>query len=91
MARIGSEKARLTDSAVFTIIYLYVYVCNIRLFAVVALITERERERERERDFYKLWLANKANRLRQGLDDPAHFIKLYHKNDIHAGTKFVHS
>ena len=31
-------------------------------------------ERERER-FYKLWLANKANRLRQGLDDLAHFIK----------------
>ena len=41
---------------------------------------------ERER-FYKLWLANKANRLRQGLDDLAHFIKLFHINDIHAGTK----
>lgn len=50
-----------------------------------------DHERERERNFYKLWLANKANRLRQGLDDPAHFIKLYHINDIHAGTKFVHS
>ena len=42
---------------------------------------------ERERD-HKLWLANKANRLQQGLGDPAHFIKLYYINDIHAGTKF---
>ena len=32
-------------------------------------IYRRALQSQREK-FYKLWLANKANRLRQGLDDP---------------------
>ena len=40
-----------------------------------------------ETGFYKLWLANKANGLRQGLSDLAPFIKVFHTSGIHAGTK----
>ena len=45
----------------------------------------------REREISQALASQQGKSLAARLDDPAHFIKLFYINDIHAGTKFVHS
>ena len=39
------------------------------------------KQRMRSERFYKLWLANKANRLQEGANNPAHFIEVVHTTE----------